>query len=302
MIEVANYNVDTCLEGARLYFDTEKLFEMVDKAEVELRVRAKIEEITRQRKPRVLSEELALQITSNLSVQLLVKRAYIPPDLPDASFSLVIQSQPDDVFHPDGSLAIIRPPPEGFVETPVTRNKKATKDEFKQQLASFKQDTRKLALECNKAARKAGLAKSAVAAFASSSRKYVYPADMHPAKIRFMKAVRKVIINNTVRKITALLDRNERRSMGDIPSPSKTDFRKVMDFDSIITSTSLPSLSALPNVVSKRGSRPHHRLRPVKKGIDGLVLDPNVDSPRLSLPVLEPSRTRGASFDEPIFP
>jgi hypothetical protein len=270
---------------------------MVSKEEVGNLVRAKIEEITRQRKPRILSEELALSITSTLSVQILVKRAYIPPDLPEGTFQIVIQTQPDDLFAPDGSLAMmIQEVPEGFEETPIKRNKKASKDEFKQQLATFKKDSRKLSMECNKAARKAGLAKSAVAAFAGA-RKNLYPATMPIAKIRFMKAVRKVIVINTVAKITKLLEkyeRNERKSMDEIPSPSMADFRKVMDFDSIVTSTSLPSLSALPRMGNgKRGSRPHHRLRPIKKGVDGLVLDSDADTPcttpRLSLPSLEGS-------------
>merc|ERR1712100_179925 len=98
---------------------------------------------------------------------------------------------------------------------------------FRQTLEDLKRDSRKLSLANSKAARKAGLAKSAVSAFTGCMSRYTYdPEKMSAAKIRFLKAGRKII----VLKITALLERLERASMSEIPSPTKIGFQQEMGF------------------------------------------------------------------------
>jgi len=271
IIEVANFNVDGHEEGERIFINPDKLFDMmVDKAEVESKVRAKQEEMMRQRKPRVMAEELAKTITAQMAVHSLIQRAVIVPanELPEGiKFAVKFAPQTGDLTCTDGKLQFITERPEGFIDTPITRNKKATNVEFRQTLATLKNEHKKLSLENNRAARKAGLAKSAVEAFTGNMRRYTYdPETQSPALIRFLKAGRRIIALNTVRKVTDLLERLERKSMGDLPSPTRVSVdRKVME-----TSTSLPTLSDMNSMGSndngRRVRRMHHRLKPVRKG------------------------------------
>jgi len=268
VIEIAAFNVDKHLECPRIFCDTEKLFEMVNKDEVEAKVRAKQEEMMRQRKPRMLSEELAKTIVAQMAMHVLIQRALVIADenLPDGiEFLIEITAQTGDKVGPDGKLECITTAPEDFIETDLKRRKKATTKEFKQTLASFKKDSQKLTADCNKAARKAGLAKSAVAAFASCTRRYTYDSEtMSAAKIRWLKAGRKIIILNTVRKITDQLNRLERKSMGELPSPVKMEF-KLPEQPAFMQSISLPSLEEMPSQGrNRRVSRPHQRLKPVR--------------------------------------
>lgn len=272
IIEIASYNSDAHEEGERLFIDPDKLFERVDKEEVETKVRSKQEEMMRQRKPRVLAEELAKTITAQMAVHLIVQRAVIRKELPEGvKFAVDISPQSGDECQEDGRLIYMRDRPEDFVDTAITRNKKASSSEFRQTLQTLQKDSKKLALECNKAARKAGLAKSAVSGFTGSLRRYTYdPNTQSPALIRFLKAGRRIIAMNTVRKVTDLLERLERKSMGDIPSPVRTDFKSLVpEIDPMMmnASVSLPTLADLHNQSrnGRRVRRPHHRLKPVRK-------------------------------------
>jgi len=269
-IEVANYNSDAHEEGERLFLDSDKLFAQVNKEEVELKVRAKQEEMMRQRKPRVLAEELAKTITAQMAVHLVVQRTVIKKELSEGvKFAIEIAPQTGDETQEDGRLLFIRDRPDNFEDTFIVRNKKASASEFRETLQALQKDSKRLALECNKAARKAGLAKSAVSAFTGSLRRYTYdPERQSVALIRFLKAGRRIIAMNTVRKVTDLLERLERQSMGDIPSPTRTDFKSMTeDPNPMMQSISLPTLDELHDRSShkRRVRRPHHRLKPVRK-------------------------------------
>lgn len=271
IIEVANYNSDAHEEGERIFINVEKLFAQVDKEEIETKVRSKQEEMMRQRKPRVLAEELAKTITAQMAVHLVVQRAIIKKELPEGiKFAIDITPQTGDECQDDGRLIYITDRPEDFVDTHIPRNKKASASEFRQTLQTLQKDSKRLALECNKAARKAGLAKSAVTAFTGSLRRYTYdPNTQSPALIRFLKAGRRIIAMNTVRKVTDLLERLERKSMGDVPSPVRTEFKSLApEIDPMMNgSISLPTLDELRNQSNngRRVRRPHHRLKPVRK-------------------------------------
>lgn len=272
-VEIAAFNVDLHEESERIFADAEKLFSMVDKEEVESKVRAKQEELMRQRKPRVLSEELAKTITAQMAVQLLVQRAVFDPSPPEGvKFRVIIQPQTGDQTLEGNPKAIffIRERPENFEDTPITRKKKASASEFRQTLMTLKQDSKKLSAECNKAARKAGLAKSACSAFVSNKARYTYdPERMSAAKIRFLKAGRRIIALNCVRKVTALLERLERASMGELPSPTKAEFAAQHGmFPSIVGSPSLDNLSEMTlQNNGRRAARPHHKLKPVRRAV-----------------------------------
>ena len=269
-IEIAAFNVDLHEESERIFADPEILFGTVDREEVEAKVRAKVEEMMRQRKPRVPSEELAKAIIAQMAVQMVIQRAVIDPKMPaDTAFRIIMQPQTGDELKTEDKTQMhwIIDRPEGFVDTDLPRKKKATKGEFKATLLQLKADSKKLTMECNKAARKAGLAKSACAAFTSNKARYTYdPERMSAAKIRFLKAGRRIIALNCVRQVTALLDRLERQSMGEYPTSPLPGDRKELDmFPSIMMpSPSVGSLSEL-NPGGRRASRPHHRLRPVRR-------------------------------------
>lgn len=272
LIEVANFHIDLHEEGQRIYIDASKIFAEVDKAEVEARVRQKQEELMRQRKPRVMSEELAKTITAQLAVQLIVSRAVIDPNpTEEFKFRVNIQMLSGDP-HAEGDvhkLAWLTEAPEGFGPAEIVRKRKvASKAEFAETLDSLRKDSKKLALECNKAARKAGLAKSACAAFVNNKARYTYdPETMSAAKIRFLKAGRRIIALNCVRKITALLERLERKSMGDLPSVTPAEFQQSHDLFGEAGMTSLPSLDSLKSIDAngRRVNRPHHKLKPVRR-------------------------------------
>jgi hypothetical protein len=266
LIEIANFNVDMHEEGTRLFCDPEKLFLTVNKEEVETKVRTKQEELMRQRKPRVLAEELAQTITAQMAVQGVIQRAVLAKTPTDGKkFQVVLNVNPDDELLEDGSgrVSFLAERPEGFEDTEIQRKKKATAQEFRQTLEDLKRDSRKLSLANSKAARKAGLAKSAVSAFTGCMSRYTYdPEKMSAAKIRFLKAGRKIIVLNTVRKITALLERLERASMSEIPSPTKIGFQQEMGFFPTLNSS--PSMNQLASENGRRAARPHHRLKPVR--------------------------------------
>lgn len=268
-IEIAAFNVDLHEESERIFADPELLFSTVDREEVEAKVRTKVEDMMRQRKPRVPSEELAKAIIAQMAVQMVIQRAIIDPKIPaGTTFRIIVHPQTgDELKTEDKSLMHwIIDRPEGFVDTDIPRKKKATKTEFKTTLLQLKADSKKLTMECNKAARKAGLAKSACEGFMTNKARYTYdPERMSAAKIRFLKAGRRIIALNCVRKVTALLDRLERQSMGDYPiSPVAGANKKELDmFPSIMTPS--PSMDSMSIPGGRRASRPHHRLRPVRR-------------------------------------
>ena len=270
-IEIAAFNVDLHEESERIFADAEKVFSMVDKEEVESKVRSRQEDLMRQRKPRVLSEELAKTITAQLAVGILVQRAVIDPNPPEGvKFRVILMPQSgDQTLEGDPkSMFFISERPEGFEDTELTRKKKASASEFRQTLMTLKQDSKKLSAECNKAARKAGLAKSACSAFVSNKARYTYdPERMSAAKIRFLKAGRRIIALNCVRKVTALLNRLERASMGELASPTKAEFAAKHEiFPSIVGSPSAGNLQDLTlQGNGRRAARPHHKLKPLRR-------------------------------------
>jgi hypothetical protein len=111
---------------------------------------------------------------------------------------------------------LLEAPPEHIEHITIVRQrKKATNKEFNQALRSLRQDAQKLNMACSDAQRKAGLAVSSVEGFQSfMSRSTFDPETMSIARWRWLKAGRRVILQNAVAAVTRRL---ERYSMNDFP-------------------------------------------------------------------------------------
>lgn len=102
------------------------------------------------------------------------------------------------------------------VITVVRHRKKASKQEFNNALRNLRMDSQKLNAACSDAQRKAGLAVSSVDGFKNFASRMTYdPETMSIARWRWLKAGRRVILQNTVAAVTRRL---ERSSMNDVPA------------------------------------------------------------------------------------
>jgi hypothetical protein len=101
----------------------------------------------------------------------------------------------------------------------IRQRKKASNKEFHAAVKALKQDAHKLTLAMSDAQRKAGLAVSSVEGFQNFLSRSTYdPSKMSIAKWRWLKAGRRVILQNAVKAYTKRL---ERYSMGEAPSTEK---------------------------------------------------------------------------------
>lgn len=101
----------------------------------------------------------------------------------------------------------------------IRQRKKASNKEFHAAVKALRQDAQKLTLAMSDAQRKAGLAVSSVEGFQNFLSRSTYdPSKMSIAKWRWLKAGRRVILQNAVKAYTRRL---ERYTMGEAPSTEK---------------------------------------------------------------------------------
>lgn len=115
-------------------------------------------------------------------------------------------------------VLMTKDPPEDSIEHIVIKRarKKASTKEFNQALRSLRQDSHKLNAAMSDAQRKAGLAVSSVEGFQNFLSRATYdPETMSLARWRWVKSIRRVILQNAVAATTKRL---ERYSMSDFPS------------------------------------------------------------------------------------
>jgi hypothetical protein len=143
------------------------------------------------------------------------------PELCEPRFSIEFVALTGDKKDPKtGFIDVLmtRDPPVDSIEHIVIKRarKKATTKEFNQALRSLRQDSHKLNAAMSDAQRKAGLAVSSVEGFQNFLSRATYdPETMSLARWRWVKSIRRVILQNAVAATTKRL---ERYSMSDFPS------------------------------------------------------------------------------------
>lgn len=150
-----------------------------------------------------------------------VSKKKLAPEVCEPRFSIEFTALTGDKKDPKtGFIDVLmtKNPPEESIEHIVIKRarKKATTKEFNQALRSLRQDSHKLNAAMSDAQRKAGLAVSSVEGFQNFLSRATYdPETMSLARWRWVKSIRRVILQNAVAVTTKRL---ERYSMSDFPS------------------------------------------------------------------------------------
>ena len=167
-----------------------------------------------------------------------------------------------------GFIDVLMPsnPPNDSIEhiQVVRARRKATTKEFNQALRSLRQDSQKLNKAMSDAQRKAGLAVSSIEGFQNFSSRSTYdPTTMSLARWRWIKSIRRVILQNAVAAYTRRLELftgNNSEGTGDNQVTSEAEVgdrgrdrrdRRVRKSDS---TTKLPLLQKKEEVATKRKS------------------------------------------------
>lgn len=268
LLEIITFNVDTEQEGNRIYVNLPLMYSKLNKEDIDNKVSSKIEELSRQRKTtnKGTKDECFQQIQREMISTYITSRLTLPSNPTLGSFQVNLTPMTGDVTvtetvtlpqndGPDSpviqqferiDIEVISPPAT-LEPLFIQRRRKTTSADFAATLGALKEDSKKLNNAMCKAQKAAGLMLSSVQGFQHemSRKRFSFdPEHMSIAKLRWLKAGRKVILLNTVDKVKKRL---ERYSLSDIPS-------KVSSNDKIRTLGLTPSKSTtkLPTIVSPR--------------------------------------------------
>ncbi len=265
LLEIITFNIDTEQEGNRIYVNSPLLYSKLNKEDIDTKVSNKIEELSRQRK-KANKEECLQQIQREMISAYITSRLTIPTNTTTpGSFQINLTPMTGDVTIMDTVTL-----PQNDSETPIIqqferldiqvlslpatleplfiqRRRKTTSVDFAITLGALKEDAKKLNNAMSKAQKAAGLMLSSVQGFQHemSRKRFSFdPEHMSVAKLRWLKAGRKVILLNTVDKVKKRL---ERYSLNDIPTKKSSD-TKI----SVPGLTPSKSTTKLPTIVSPR--------------------------------------------------
>jgi len=264
ILEIITFNIDTEQEGNRIYINSPLLYSKLSEQDIEAKVSSKIEELSRQRK-KANKDECFQQIQREMISAYVISRLTLPSTTP-GSFIVSLTPMTGDVTisetmtvpqnnDPETPLLLeferidvqVMSPPSSLEPVYIQRRRKTTSADFAITLGALKEDAKKLNNACSKAQKAAGLMMSSVQGFQHemSRKRFSFdPEHMSVAKLRWLKAGRKVILQNTVDKVKKRL---ERYSLNDIPTRPLADTNVKLN-----GLTPSKSTTKLPTIVSPR--------------------------------------------------
>lgn len=258
-LEVVNFNIDAYAESSRIYLDKALLYSRLNKEDIDVKVSAKREEYTRQRK-RVANEEIVEQIQKELVSAYVLARLSIVSNggsdrialMPLSGDALIVDKVISRITLEDNTESEVMEeisrldlqfvvPPTALEPYFVPRRRKTTASDFQNTLDELRTDAASLNSAMKTAQKAAGLMVSSVEGFQHNMQRqrFTYdPESTSIAKIRWAKAGRRVILQNTVQNIRIRL---ERYSLSALETDTITASAKAMK-SSRASSSQLPSL------------------------------------------------------------
>ena len=268
LLEIITFNIDTEQEGNRIYVNSPLMYSKLNKEDIDNKVSCKIEELSRQRKTvnKEMKDECYQQVQREMISAYITSRLTLPSSHILGSFKIYLTPMTGDVTvtetetlpQNDGlDIPIIQQferldievisPPATLEPLFIQRRRKTTSADFAATLGALKEDSKKLNNAMSKAQKAAGLMLSSVQGFQHemSRKRFSFdPEHMSIAKLRWLKAGRKVILLNTVDKVKKRL---ERYSLNDIPTKPSSNTKIP-----IPGLTPSKSTTKLPTIVSPR--------------------------------------------------
>ena len=266
------FNIDTHQEDdSRIYINGPLLYTKLSNSEIEEKIERKKEEFVRQRK-KVPTEQLTKTYTREAAANYITSRLQVFTDPANpSSFHMTLTPMAGDITvewvkdsfvkNEEGieqtcqtTINIldieIKSVPETLEPLFIMRRRKTTAADFENTLGALRADAASLNSAMNKAQRAAGLMVSSVDGFKhmiKHQRHSIDPENFSIAKNRWLRAGRKVILQNFVKNVRARLERN---SLSSLPSESISKSGAALKSQLGLTlPPSLRSTSTLPSLV-----------------------------------------------------
>lgn len=301
-IEVICYDLDKCIESPRIYISEIKLLSKISETEIEEKCQIKREELARKRQ-RIVDADIVIEITKQLCGNYIVSRATIQENsekTSDSTWTMVLTPNFNDEVVIDSNtglpaIDIIMDMPPGLNPTFIRRHRKTNAHEFQSVLGALRADSAKLNAAVLSANKLSGLAESSVSGFKHllTTRNTMDPCLMSLAKQRWMKAGRKVIIQNTVAKVKIRL---ERYSLSALPT-IKSDLSR--NLPKSISKTNLPNQITTPLKKSLSSTiKPKPEGRHSMESINSKTLAATASKNSTKLPSISSSSTAAASHNK----
>lgn len=244
-LEIVAFEPEKGFEAPRIYVNAALLLTKLDPNEIKLRVEEKKEASIRQKKP-VDAAKLQKEMTVNAMNQFITSRLHISDDVScAANFRIFLTPMGDDKLNENTKeLDVIMDPPKGLTPLPTCFQKKVTVNDIKSALSQLEIEN----AELKRATRLAELATSSVDGFKLMlAEKMRLETEMKKkfsiARLRWIKAINRVLIQNYVAKVRIRL------GMEEVPAPSPSErVRPKMLRHSIDNSHLHSKQSGLPNI------------------------------------------------------
>jgi len=271
-LEVICFNIDTHQEdSSRIYVNGPLLYTKLSKSEIEEKIERKKEEFVRQRK-KVPTDELTRTYTRESAANYITSRLQIIVDSANPSvfhMGLIPMIGDETVEWLKDSFLLNEEGVEENIQTTcnildieikaipatleplfIVRRRKTTAADFQNTLGALRADAQSLSQAMNKAQRAAGLMVSSVDGFKNMvqhQRHSIDPENFSIAKARWLRAGRRVLLQNYVDKVRARLERN---SLSALPSESVSKTGAALKSQLLISlPPSLKSTSTLPSLM-----------------------------------------------------
>lgn len=242
--ELIAYNAEKGNEAPRVYVNAILLSTKLDQNEIKLKVEEKKESSIRQKKATNVAQ-IQKEIATQAIIQFITSRFQISED-PAQGLRIFLSAMSGDIVNEQTKeLDFVMSMPQSLTPIPTCFQKKVSVNEIKHALGQLEIEN----AELKRATRLAELATSSVDGFklmlAEKMRLEIeMKKKFSPARLRWIKAINRVLIQNYVQKVRARLGWDDAPAVPAKPSPERARpkmFRRSID-NSMLEKTTLPAI------------------------------------------------------------